>query len=124
MNLIWPSQVTTAETGAARLHLETALAAFVDGERPDLRLPLLIELATDLEPAAALRQFDLVRAEAAQLGHEGSVLAATVRAAAGAARFDPARARREALAALALARVRQTTALLPAELWLHCAQAL
>ena len=41
-----------------------------------------------------------------------------------AAPVDPVRARRDALAALALAERHQTTALLPAELWLHCAQAL
>lgn len=104
--------------------MRAELAALGAVDRPDLRLPLQIELASADEPAAALRQLDAVRAEAQGIGHQGTALAAHIRAAAVAMELDPARARREALAALALAEHRQTTALLPAELWLHCGRAL
>ena len=114
----------SADTAAARQRLKAALAAMVDGERPDLQLPLLIELTADQAPADAMRQLDAVCTEATRLGHQGSVLAARVRSAAVVAPVDPVRARRDALAALALAERHQTTALLPAELWLHSARAL
>lgn len=114
----------SADTAAARQRLKAAQAAMVDGERPDLQLPLLIELTADQAPADAMRQLDAVCTEATRLGHQGPVLAARVRSAAVAAPVDPVRARRDALATLALAERHQTTALLPAELWLHSARAL
>ena len=113
-----------AAAAVARRVLHAELAAIGAADRPDLRLPLQIELASDDEPDAALRQLDTLRTEAERIGHLGTALAARIRAAAVAAGVDPARARREALAALALAEQRQTTALLPAELWLHCGRAL
>ena len=69
----------SADTAAARQRLEAALAAMVDGERPDLQLPLLIELTADQAPADAMRQLDAVCAEATRLGHQGPVLAPRVR---------------------------------------------
>jgi hypothetical protein len=104
--------------------MRTELAAIGATDRPDLRLPLQIALAADDEPGPALRRLDALRAEAEGIGHLGSALAARIRAAGVAVNVDPARARREALGALALAEERQTTALLPAELWLHCGRAL
>ncbi len=109
---------------AARQALRAELAAIGPTDRPDLRLPLQIELAGDAQPDSALHQLDAARAEADRIGHQGTVLAALIRSAGVAAEFDPPRARRAALAALALAQERQTTALLPAELWLHCGRAL
>lgn len=94
------------------------------GDRPDLRLPLLIEHAQTLSAEAALRQLDDVCRQAQALQHEGTLLCARVRAAGIAASVDPALAARHAHAALALAGCRQSTTLLPAELWLHCARAL
>jgi DNA-binding SARP family transcriptional activator len=109
---------------AARRALRAELNAIDPRGRPDLRLPLQIELAADDDPDAALRQLDEVRAEAESIGHLGTALAARIRAAAMAAAIDPPRAAGEAHAALALAAERQTTALLPAELWLQCGRAL
>ena len=104
--------------------LSDALAGVPEGSRPDLRLPLLIELAGTLAAGPALLQLDAVRREAQALQHEGTVLAALVRAAGIAAEVDPAAAARHAQAALALSARRQSTLLLPAELWLHCARAM
>ena len=109
---------------AARRVMRAELAAIGAADRPDLRLPLQIDLAADDEPEVALRQLDTLRAEGERLGHLGTALAARIRAAEMASRIDPARAAREALAALELANERQTTALLPAELWLQCGRAL
>ena len=109
---------------AARQVLRTELAAIGTVDRPDLRLPLQMVLTDDDEPESALRQLDALRAEAERIGHLGAALALRIRAAGVAAEFDPRRARGEALAALALADERQTTALLPAELWLNCGRAL
>jgi DNA-binding SARP family transcriptional activator len=93
--------------------------------RPDLALPLRIELADPDDPEAALAQIEAARAQAQRIGHLGTVQAAHIRAAALATLHDPARARREARAALALAdRGRNNTCLLPAELWLHAGRAL
>jgi DNA-binding SARP family transcriptional activator len=93
--------------------------------RPDLALPLRIELADAGDANAALAQIDAARVQAQRIGHLGTVQAAHIRAAAVAAAHDPARARREALAALALAeRGIGNTVLLPAELWLHAGRAL
>ncbi len=93
--------------------------------RPDLALPLRIELADPEDPQAALAQIDAARAHAQRIGHLGTVQAAHIRAAAVATPHDPARARREALAALALAdQGRTNTFLLPGELWLHAGRAL
>jgi tetratricopeptide (TPR) repeat protein len=108
----------------ARQVLITELSAIGEGRRPDLRLPLQIELAQGTEPAVALAQLDLVRKEAQRIGHLGTVLAARIRAAEAALVVDPGRARKEALAALSLAQERNTLVLLPAELWLHCGRAL
>ena len=113
-----------AARAAARQVLRAELAAIGTVDRPDLRLPLQIALTDDDEPEPALRQLDALRAEAERIGHLGAALAARIRAAGVAASVDPCRARREALAALALADERQTTALLPAELWLNCGRAL
>lgn len=110
--------------GAARQALRNELAAIGTVDRPDLRLPLQILVTDDDEPESALRQLDALRAEAEGIGHLGAALAVRIRAAGVAAGMDPRRARREALAALALAEERQTTALLPAELWLNCSRAL
>ncbi len=104
--------------------LQDALEHLKPGERPDLRLPLLVEHACTLDAPAALRQLDAVRREAQALQHEGTVLAALVRAAGIAAELDPGTAGQHAHAALALSQRRQSTMLLPAELWLHCARAL
>jgi hypothetical protein len=71
-----------------------------------------------------LRQLDDVCVQAQAIQHEGSVLAAHVRAAGIAADVDPPRAALHAQAALSLAERRQSTLLLPAELWLHCGRAL
>jgi hypothetical protein len=63
--------------------------------------------------------------QAQRIGHLGTVQAAHIRAAAVAAESDPARARHEAHAALALAaRGVGNTVLLPGELWLHTGRAL
>lgn len=104
--------------------LQDALEHLKPGERPDLRLPLLVEHACTLDAPAALRQLDAVRHEAQALQHEGTVLATLVRAAGIAAEFDPKTAAQHARAALALSQRRQSTMLLPGELWLHCARAL
>jgi len=109
---------------AARHALAAQCAGIGDGERPDLRLPLQIELAQGAEPALALSQLDQVRREAERIGHLGTVLAVRIRAAEAAIVVDPRRARQEALAALSLAQERSTLVLLPAELWLHCGRAL
>ncbi len=108
----------------AHAALATVLASIDPGERPDLELPLRIDLAQTLEPVAGLAELDAVRAAAERIGHLGTVLATRVRAAEAALAVDAGRAKREALEALALAEARQTTALLPAELWLHAARAL
>lgn len=93
--------------------------------RPDLALPLRIELADGGNPLAALAQIDAARAHAQRIGHLGTVQAAHIRAAAVATASDPARACREALAALALAaRGIGNTVLLPGELWLHAGRGL
>ena len=104
--------------------LQEALIRLPPGERPDLRLPLRVEYACTQEAEAALQQLDEVRREAQALQHEGTVLATLVRAAGIAAELDPTAAAQHARAALALSARRQSTMLLPAELWLHCARAL
>ena len=113
---------STAET--ARRALAAQWAGIGEGQRPDLRLPLQIELTEGADPALALAQIEQVLREAERIGHVGTVLAARIRAAEVATTVDPRRARKEALAALSLARERNTLALLPAELWLHCGRAL
>jgi DNA-binding SARP family transcriptional activator len=108
--------------------LRDALAAVPADKRPDLRLPLLLDLAgtsEDLDTAAPLQQARAVAEQAAALGYRNVELAARLRAAEFATATDPRQARREALAALELHRRGvQTTALLPAATWLHTAQAL
>lgn len=108
--------------------LQAALAGLPAGKRPDLRLPLLLDLAgtaDDQDPTAPLLQARAVAEQAAALGYRNVELAARLRAAEFATATDPRQARREALAALDLHRRGvQTTALLPAATWLHTAQAL
>jgi tetratricopeptide (TPR) repeat protein len=108
--------------------LRAALAGVPADKRPDLRLPLLLDLAgtaEDPDPAAPLQQARAVAEQAAALGYRNVELAARLRAAEFATATDPRQARREALAALDLHRSGvQTTALLPAAPWLHTAQAL
>ncbi len=108
--------------------LQAALAELTrlpGGARPDLSLPLRIDLAGAHDPDAAMRELEAVRRAAERIGHGGTVLATRIRAAAIAVDHDPARARHEALAALDLAaQGRQNTLLLPGELWLHGARAL
>ena len=125
----WQANARGADADAAsiahaRQNLLAAAAAIDADARPDLRLALSIDLAATAEPEQALRQLDEVRAQAERFGHLGAALAAHIRAAATAATVDPPRARTEALKALSLARERQTVALVPAELWLHCGRAL
>lgn len=97
----------------------------IDGEdRPDLRLPMMLELADATVPETALSQIAQVAREAQRMNHTSTVLAAHIRAAEVAAAHDSAAARREADAALALAsQGRHTTVLLPSELWLHAGRA-
>jgi DNA-binding SARP family transcriptional activator/tetratricopeptide (TPR) repeat protein len=107
----------------ARQGLVDELARLDPVGRPDLRLPLVLDLA--LAPGALdpLPQIEAARHEAQRIGHLGLVLAAQVCAAA--VEPDPTQARQAALVALALAaQGRQTVALLPAALWLHCGRAL
>jgi DNA-binding SARP family transcriptional activator len=108
-----------------RQELAEVMAGIGPGERPDLRLPLALELADPSEPLAALAQIDQVREEAEAIGHGNVVLGARLRAAEIARHCDLPRARREALAALALhAQGVQSTAVQPAALWLHAGRAL
>ncbi len=113
-----------AAVALARKALQSLLGDIGPDKRPDMRLPLVIELTADLDPAAALAQLDAVCAEARRIGFMGALLAGHIRAAAAAAVCDPARAGHEAREALALAEGHQTTVLLPAELWLHAGQAI
>jgi hypothetical protein len=88
-----------------------------------LRLPLVLDLALVPGAVDGLAQIKTAREEAQRIGHMGLVLAAQVCAAA--VDPDPVTARQAALAALELAaQGRQTVALLPAALWLHCGRAL
>ncbi len=119
------SGMSSSAGGAVARHaMQDELAALDAMDRPDLRLPLQIDLAAHADPEAALGQLDTLRSEGERVGHLGTVLATRIRAAGVAASVDPTRARREAVAALALASERQTTVLLPAELWLQCGRAL
>ena len=118
------SAADTVAIDTARQAMASELASLGEHERPDLRLPLMIDLADSAEPMLGLARLDAVRAEAERRGHLGTALAARIRGAALAAASDPQRARHDALAALELAQRRQTTALLPAELWLQCGRAL
>jgi tetratricopeptide (TPR) repeat protein len=122
--LAWQAAQALANgLAAARQGLVDELARLDPVGRPDLRFPLVLDLA--LAPGALdpLMQIDAARQEAQRIGHLGLVLAANVCAAA--IEPDPTQARQAALAALALAaQGRQTVALLPAALWLHCGRAL
>jgi DNA-binding SARP family transcriptional activator/tetratricopeptide (TPR) repeat protein len=120
----------TSVAEAARA-LRQVLAAMPAHERPDLRLPLRLDVAAAAATegpagvAAALGTVDAVAEEAARLGYANVQLAAMLRGASIAAATVPARARRDALAALALHhRGVTTTAVLPAELWLQTARGL
>lgn len=108
---------------AARQGLVDELACLDPVGRPDLRLPLVLDLALAPGAVEPLLQIDAARQEAQRIGHMGLVLAAQVCAAAIAP--DPTHARKAALAALDLiGQGRQTVALLPAALWLYCGRAL
>ena len=130
--LAWQYALANGVQGAARdkalQPLQAALAAVPEGQRPDLRLPLLLELAgtgESADPTEALRQAQTVAAQAAAQGYGNVALAAHLRAAELATTCDPRAARREALAALALhRRSLKTTALLPGATWLHMARGL
>ena len=130
--LSWQYALANGLQGAAREKalqpLQAALAAVPEGQRPDLRLPLLLDLAGTTEkvdPTEALRQAQTVAAQAAEQGYGNVALAAHLRAAELAIACDRGAARREALAALAMHRRGiKTTALLPGATWLHMARAL
>ena len=125
MAAAWAVPLDRNAQAAAREALEVAATEFADNTRPDLGMAMAIDLAGLAEPKDAVRQLRAVRKRAQAIGHIGIVLATHIRAAAAAAGHDPEVARSEALQALALAdQGRQTTALLPAELWLHSARAL
>jgi DNA-binding SARP family transcriptional activator len=110
---------------AHRQVMQDVLAQMPPGERPDLRLPLALELVDSDDPARALAQIEALRREAQGFGHDNVVLGAHLRAADVAARHDPPHARQQALAALAMHEAGvQSTAVLPAELWLRTAAAL
>lgn len=92
--------------------------------RPDLRLPLRIEMAAQLPPEAAWDELQAVAQEAMRLGHRGSALAAWVRAA-GLVDIGEVPARTAAEAALALwQRGVRSVHLAPAEAWLHIGRGL
>jgi DNA-binding SARP family transcriptional activator len=91
--------------------------------RPDLRLPLQLEYACTLAPTDALAALRAVAEDAARVQHQGTVLAAHIRASRIAADCDPPMAARHARRALDLAAQRQSTALMPAERWLQPARA-
>ena len=125
--LLWAGAQTTGDAAArsaAQQAMESALAAFAPGHRPDLRLPLEIDLAATQDAVTACATLQAVRREAEAIGHMGTALAADIRLAATALRSDPPRAAQAARAALALSAQRQTTVSLPAELWLHAGNAL
>jgi DNA-binding SARP family transcriptional activator len=104
--------------------LAPSLALLTGDARPDLRLPLLLEQAMDMPLTAGLAQIDGVIEQARRLQHAGTLLAGHVRAAQLALRADASRAAAHAHAAFALLPRVQSVVLLPAEPWLHCAQAL
>ena len=109
----------------ARDAMARVLQEIPPGERPDLRLPLELELADEADPHKALLQIDAAREHARRMGYRNIELAARLRAATVAVVCDPTRARREALEALTLHQQgRRTTAVLPAEVWLRIAGAL
>jgi DNA-binding SARP family transcriptional activator/tetratricopeptide (TPR) repeat protein len=122
--LVWQAaQALGNDLSEARQGLVDELARLDPVGRPDLRLPLVLDLA--LAPGAGdpLSQIDIARQEAQRIGHMGLVLAANICAAS--IEPNPIQARQAALAALELAaQGRQTVALLPAALWLHCGRAL
>lgn len=122
--LTWQAaQALGNNLSVARQGLVDELARLDPMGRPDLRLPLVLDLALAAGALDPLMQIDTARQEAQRIGHMGLVLAANVCAAA--IEPDPNLARKAALAALELAaQGRQTVALLPAALWLHCARAL
>jgi len=113
------------DEGGPRQVLQQVLDGIAPDDRPDLRLPLMLDLADRQAPLQALALIAQVRQQAEAAGHVNTVVAAHLRAADIGAEHNPRAARRDALAALALHRQGvQTTAVLPAELWLHTARAL
>ncbi len=128
--LTWSYALATraapAELEAARSELRARVANVPEGSRPDLILPLRVDLAGEMQDRdEALGELAAVQQAARNIGHLGTALAAHIRAADLAADHHPAQARTDALAALQLAdEDRQNTFLLPAELWLHAARAL
>jgi hypothetical protein len=112
-------------TDGPRQVLQQVLDGIAPGDRPDLRLPLVLDLADRQAPVQALALMAQARQQAEAAGHVNTVLATHLRAADLGAEHDARAARRDALAALALHRQGvQTTAVLPAELWLQVARAL
>jgi len=125
MTLAYARAMQPRDVAAQRQALQQVLDAMAEGERPDLRLPTVLALADGSDPAHELPRIEHARRTAEAIGYRNVVLAAYLREADVAAAFDPPRARRAALAALQMhAQGVQTTALLPAELWLHAARAL
>ncbi|MBP6764995.1 MAG: AAA family ATPase, partial [Rubrivivax sp.] len=113
------------DAGGPRQVLQQVLDGMAPGDRPDLRLPLMLDLADRQAPVQALALIAQVRQQAEAAGLFNTLLAAHLRAADIGAEHDVRAARREALAALALHRQGvQTTSVLPAELWLQVARAL
>ncbi|MBX3606197.1 MAG: AAA family ATPase [Piscinibacter sp.] len=116
---------SAASREAAERRLLAARDELEGAGRPDLALPLRLEAAGLLPPNEAWRELRAVRAEAQRLGHRGTVLAAHLSAARLLRETDPAAAADEARAALNLAAGGvASTALLPAERWLHAGLAL
>jgi len=112
------------ERPQAREAIEEALASLGDSGRPDLRWPLLLDLALDLPAEEALEQTEAVRAQARASGHFGTLLATWVREAAFSLGLDPQRAARAADEARGMLRGRrQTVALAPGEAPLHLVRA-
>jgi hypothetical protein len=79
----------------------------------------LDRLASTLPPAQACASLLEMQRDSQAIDHRGSALATCISPSAAALDTDPAQAARAAREALALAEGHQTTALLPAELWLH-----
>jgi len=125
--MAWAYAAATQGGEAARLEqaLRRAVESLREGERPDVRLPAALALVDPRAGSGALDAIEAIRAEAQQIGHANVLLATHLREAEIAVATDPRRARRAALAALALrAQGVHTTALLPAEFWLHASRAL
>ncbi|MBX3622622.1 MAG: AAA family ATPase [Rhizobacter sp.] len=107
---------------AAPLH--EALAHLPAGDRPDMRLPVLVEQALDLPLDDALRQLAEVREHAQRVGYGGILMGAHLMAARLATPHDSALAAHHVREALALAERHAFSLAYRAGLWLHGARAL